>query len=130
QLRQHRQLDFLAKTTSLSHLLPQQQRIEESLDLPRVAFGTAGQNRTDLIAQDQRVVCLVGILSKRCTYGRGVQRCALPRSLQSCSRRLDQFAISGIFLTQLGPCQKKGDVDASLRLAQRRNAKRDLDQLL
>jgi hypothetical protein len=50
QFRQHWQFYIVAEAASIGRPLPQQQGIEESFDLARIAAGSARQGGTDLIA--------------------------------------------------------------------------------
>src|SRR5581483_1035367 len=94
ELRQCGQFDLIAEAPGARRLLPQQERVEETFDLPRIALRPARQNRADLVAEHQGVVPLARVVSKRRGNRSGVEWRVLPGPLQSFPRSLDKFAIA------------------------------------
>jgi hypothetical protein len=110
--------------------LSQQQRVEEALDLTRVALGAARQDGADLVAEHQRVVRLGCLVTEGCFDGIGVERRAFPRALQTFARHRNQLAEALVVLAKFRASQQQRDVNAGLRLTERRDPERNLNQLL
>ncbi len=91
QLRKHRQANIVPKSTGIGRALSQEECVQESLDLPRIAARAAREDGADLIAECQLSLELAGLAAKRLEYQFLFQSLTPPRSFEVFTRCFNQL---------------------------------------